>query len=135
MTPLQMAEVAATVANGGELMRPTSRERRRPRRPDVKSSAERAGDRDEAGDGGRAQRDDEQRGRRREPPRRRPSGHQVAGKTGTAEIRAGRNQAWFIAFAPADDPQIAIAVTIELHTGLRRHGGGADREAGDGDAC
>jgi peptidoglycan glycosyltransferase len=38
-----------------------------------------------------------------------------AGKTGTAEIDldAGINQPWFIAFAPADDPKVAVAATIE----------------------
>ena len=43
-------------------------------------------------------------------------GLSVAGKTGTAETGvSGLNTAWFIAFAPADNPKIAIAVTIE-HT-------------------
>ena len=38
----------------------------------------------------------------------------VAGKTGTAESDdPNRNQAWFIGFAPADDPQVAVAVVIE----------------------
>ena len=33
------------------------------------------------------------------------SGIRVAGKTGTAEVANGTaNQAWFIAFAPIDDP-------------------------------
>lgn len=42
----------------------------------------------------------------------------VAGKTGTAEVdNATSNQAWFIAFAPADDPQMAIAVTVERTQG------------------
>jgi penicillin-binding protein A len=43
------------------------------------------------------------------------AGSTLAGKTGTAEIDidAGINQAWFIGFAPADDPQIAVAATIE----------------------
>ncbi len=37
-----------------------------------------------------------------------------AGKTGTAEIDLeGLNQPWFVMFAPADDPQIAIAATLE----------------------
>jgi peptidoglycan glycosyltransferase len=37
-----------------------------------------------------------------------------AGKTGTAEINLeGLNQPWFIGFAPAQDPQIAVAATIE----------------------
>jgi peptidoglycan glycosyltransferase len=40
------------------------------------------------------------------------SGIQVAGKTGTAQ-RGNSNVAWFIAFAPANDPKIAVAVTIE----------------------
>jgi len=38
----------------------------------------------------------------------------VAGKTGTAETGvSGLNTAWFIAFAPAENPRIAIAVVIE----------------------
>jgi peptidoglycan glycosyltransferase len=40
-------------------------------------------------------------------------GIQVAGKTGTAERGDGTNLAWFIAFAPAADPKVAIAVVIE----------------------
>jgi peptidoglycan glycosyltransferase len=43
-------------------------------------------------------------------------GVKVAGKTGTAE-RGNANQAWFIAFAPADAPRVAVAVTIENTTG------------------
>jgi peptidoglycan glycosyltransferase len=43
-------------------------------------------------------------------------GLSVAGKTGTAETGVtGFNTAWFVAFAPADNPKIAIAVVIE-HT-------------------
>jgi peptidoglycan glycosyltransferase len=40
-------------------------------------------------------------------------GIQVAGKTGTAEKGDGTNLAWFIGFAPADDPKVAVAVVIE----------------------
>jgi peptidoglycan glycosyltransferase len=41
-------------------------------------------------------------------------GLSVAGKTGTAETgQAGRNQAWFIGFAPAQAPTAAVAVVIE----------------------
>jgi penicillin-binding protein A len=39
-----------------------------------------------------------------------------AGKTGTAEIgspAAGVHQPWFIGFAPAADPKVAVAVTLE----------------------
>jgi peptidoglycan glycosyltransferase len=41
-------------------------------------------------------------------------GVQVAGKTGTAETQIGTaiNNVWFIAFAPADAPRAAIAVTL-----------------------
>ncbi|MGZ5419618.1 MAG: penicillin-binding transpeptidase domain-containing protein, partial [Solirubrobacterales bacterium] len=47
------------------------------------------------------------------------AGDQVAGKTGTAEIdpSGNVNQAWFIGFAPADDPRIAIAATVERTSG------------------
>ncbi len=42
------------------------------------------------------------------------SGIDVAGKTGTAENeRKGKTHAWFIGFAPADNPQIAICVMKE----------------------
>jgi peptidoglycan glycosyltransferase len=41
-------------------------------------------------------------------------GLSVAGKTGTAETGdAARNQAWFVGFAPADAPVVAVAVVIE----------------------
>lgn len=38
---------------------------------------------------------------------------QVAGKTGTAENESGKEHAWFIGFAPADEPKVAVAVVIE----------------------
>lgn len=37
----------------------------------------------------------------------------VAGKTGTAENASGDDHAWFVAFAPADNPDIAVAVILE----------------------
>ena len=40
-------------------------------------------------------------------------GVQVAGKTGTATNPAGSAHAWFVAFAPADAPRIALAVIVE----------------------
>lgn len=44
-------------------------------------------------------------------------GVQVAGKTGTAEFGTqGGAHAWFTGFAPADDPQIAVAVVVESAT-------------------
>jgi peptidoglycan glycosyltransferase len=42
------------------------------------------------------------------------SGVKVAGKTGTAQTVPGQApHAWFIAFAPADAPRIAVAVLVE----------------------
>ncbi len=36
-----------------------------------------------------------------------------AGKTGTAEVSGRGNNAWFIGYAPAEDPQIAVCVLVE----------------------
>ena len=49
-------------------------------------------------------------------------GIKVAGKTGTAESGNGLPHSWWITFAPADDPKIAMCVMIE-------NGGRADRGA------
>ena len=45
-------------------------------------------------------------------------GISVAGKTGTAENHLsennkGKEHAWFIGFAPVEDPKIAVAVVVE----------------------
>lgn len=40
-------------------------------------------------------------------------GIEVAGKTGTSQNPHGEDHAWFIAFAPFEDPVIAIAVIVE----------------------
>ncbi|MGI8428590.1 MAG: peptidoglycan D,D-transpeptidase FtsI family protein [Solirubrobacteraceae bacterium] len=47
------------------------------------------------------------------------SGITVAGKTGTAQINIVQNitQPWFIAFAPVQNPKVAIAATIERSQG------------------
>jgi peptidoglycan glycosyltransferase len=43
----------------------------------------------------------------------------VAGKTGTAQHATGQPpHAWFIAFAPADAPKVAVAVLVEDGGGL-----------------
>jgi peptidoglycan glycosyltransferase len=41
------------------------------------------------------------------------TGIHVAGKTGTAENPSGSPHGWFVGFAPAEDPQVAVAVLIE----------------------
>lgn len=40
-------------------------------------------------------------------------GIEVAGKTGSAENPHGQAHAWFVGFAPAENPRIAIAVVVE----------------------
>lgn len=41
------------------------------------------------------------------------SGVDVAGKTGTAENATGSDHSWFIGFAPAENPKVAVAVMLE----------------------
>lgn len=122
-TPLQMAQVAAAVANGGKLMKPQIWKRvvdpdgrvTETMDPSVYSEAiseETAAELTTAMEGVVS----EGTGTNAAIP-----GVQVAGKTGTAETPgnlacgggADENQAWFIGFAPADDPQIAIAASVE----------------------
>jgi peptidoglycan glycosyltransferase len=126
VTPLQMAEVAAAVANGGALMRPQiwSRvvdpdgrvtERFDPSRYSQPIDEQTASELTTAMEGVVR----EGTGTNAAIP-----GIAVAGKTGTAETPfnedcgggSEENQAWFIGFAPADDPQVAIAATVECTT-------------------
>lgn len=121
VTPLQMAEVAAAVANHGTLMVPHLTQRVvdaegrtvqtiSPRVQSVvmkPSTAAAVTSMMEAvvkeGTGTAAQ----------------IPGVSVAGKTGTAETQFGNaiNNVWFIAFAPANDPKVAVAVTLEAVPG------------------
>jgi peptidoglycan glycosyltransferase len=113
VTPMQAAMIAAAVANDGTLMRPylvdsvqapdlTVVDQTDPEEMSRPVSREVADQLTgmmtsvvENGSGRRAQ----------------ISGVEVAGKTGTAE-NAGPDHNWFIGFAPADDPQIAVAVFV-----------------------
>jgi peptidoglycan glycosyltransferase len=117
VTPLQMAEVAATVANGGRRMKPhiTSRivdadgrtvKRIQPEQAAQVMSAQAASQLTgmmanvvKEGTGTAAA----------------LNGIEVAGKTGTAELNIAQrlNQPWFIGFAPRQNPKIAVAVTLE----------------------
>lgn len=122
VTPLQMAMVVAAVANGGKLMAPHITDRIvdpdgrtvtmiAPRVASTPISATTAHELNlmmrtvvESGTGTAVQ----------------LPGIQVAGKTGTAQIGvAGANvtQPSFVAFAPADSPRFAIAVTVEKSQG------------------
>jgi penicillin-binding protein A len=119
VTPLQMAQVAAAVANDGELMEPRlwsrvidpdGRETRLdPARQSRVMSEDTAATLNEmmqnvvaegTGTAGAV------------------SGIDVAGKTGTAELSPSVNDAWFIGFAPASDPQIAISCIVERTSGF-----------------
>ena len=54
--------------------------------------------------------------------RARIDGVQVAGKTGTARERRRSDHSWFIGFAPADNPKIAVAVFVaQRRQDRRRH--------------
>ena len=49
----------------------------------------------------------------------RSAADRARGKTGTAETgTSGINTTWFICFAPAYHPQVAVAVTLENQTGF-----------------
>ena len=45
--------------------------------------------------------------------RARVKGIQVAGKSGTAQVPRSNDDAWFVAFAPYEEPEIAVAVVVE----------------------
>jgi penicillin-binding protein A len=122
-TPLQIAMVAAAVANHGKLMKPQIWKRvvnvdgsvTKTLKPSVYSepiSAKTAEELTTAMEGVV----DEGTGTNAAI-----SGVPVAGKTGTAETPGNEacgggveeNQAWFMGFAPADHPKIAIAASVE----------------------
>ena len=127
VTPLEMAMVAASVANGGVMMVPhvvaeirdadgvvvdrvdADEWRRAMSAPTAATLTTLMRDVVENGTGGNAA----------------IPGIPVAGKTGTAQAPDGPNHAWFIGFAPADNPVYAIAVLVE-------HGGELGDEATGG---
>lgn len=124
-TPIQMAEVAATIANGGDLMRPQIwSEVKDPDGRTLKTmDPEKQSDvisEDTANELTEAMKDVVNEGTGTAAAL---SGVDVAGKTGTAEIPDVErcdglpNQAWFVGFAPADNPQIAVAATVECTDG------------------
>ena len=49
----------------------------------------------------------------------------VAGKTGTAQTGTGKTDDWFVAFAPAQNPQIAVAAVLPDQGGSNEFTGGA----------
>ena len=113
-TPLQMAMVASAVGNGGELMRPTLIERVVAKDGRVTNRVEPTRQSRVISPKAAGQLGDMMKSVVREGTGTAAalSGVEVAGKTGTAET-GQFNQPWFIAFAPADRPKMAIAVTLE----------------------
>ncbi|MCV2491234.1 penicillin-binding transpeptidase domain-containing protein [Geodermatophilus sp. YIM 151500] len=115
LTPMQAAMVAAAIANGGVLMSPYLVEQ--VRAPDLSvidqtdpEERQRAVSAEVAEQLTEMMRSvvDNGTGRAARLP-----GIQVAGKTGTAQVAEGvPDHNWFIGFAPADDPQIAVAVFV-----------------------
>jgi len=120
-TPLQMAQVAGTVANGGTLMEPTFLQEAMD--PDGRTIEELdpSPQTEVISDETAAQVTEMMVNVANEGTASGLSTSlgQLAGKTGTAEIdvEASINRPWFIGFAPAEDPQIAIAAMIERCTG------------------
>ncbi len=53
-----------------------------------------------------------------------PGGIRIAGKTGTAQVPGRKNVAWFICFAPIENPEIAMAVAVEGDTPNEAYQGG-----------
>lgn len=116
-TPIQMAQVAAAVANDGTLMKPTFLQESKD--PDGRTIDELDPDeQSEVMSSETANQLTEMMTHVTEEGTAAGltvQGVSFAGKTGTAEIdvEAGINRPWFIGFAPADDPQIAVAVMLE----------------------
>jgi peptidoglycan glycosyltransferase len=126
-TPLQMAMVVAAIANDGDVMRPyvvdevraanlSVLDRTDPQSISKAISSTTADELTEmmvaTVDSGTA------------TPAQIP-GVQVAGKTGTAQSTADRPPyAWFVSFAPADDPKVAVAVLVQSSDTSRSEIGG-----------
>jgi penicillin-binding protein A len=122
ITPLQMAMVAGAIANGGTVMAPRVMRRIVDRGGSVVQRAEPQEIGQAASAANAAALSDMMEDVVREgtgtAAALSTAGVRVAGKTGTAETDdPGRNQAWFIGFAPADDPVVAVAVVIEDTSG------------------
>ncbi len=116
-TPMQMAEVAAAVANDGTLMEPTFLQSAKD--PDGRTIEEL--DPSEQSDVISSESADQLTQMMTHVTEEGTAagltvgGIAFAGKTGTAEVdvEAGINRPWFIGFAPAEDPQVAVAVMLE----------------------
>ncbi|MBI2684343.1 MAG: penicillin-binding protein 2 [Actinobacteria bacterium] len=124
VTPLQMALVAAAIANGGSLVRPyvVSEAVDRGGTPVRQIKASRVGTAMRPATSAALTAMMKRVVQEGTGTQAALSGLSVAGKTGTAETgRPNANNAWFIGFAPAEAPRVAVAVVIENTPGT---GGG-----------
>ncbi len=125
-TPLQMAMVSAGIANGGTVMRPYLVDavltpeldvlpRTEPSELSEAVSPETAQDLTDLMSYTVSQ-------GTASPASMADQGIEVAGKTGTAQsgVESVPPYAWFTSFAPADDPQVAVAVMIQKAPGTAR---------------
>lgn len=115
VTPLHMAMVASTVANDGKMMEPILvKEVEDPKGKSIRKHEPKV--LQDSISEETAKKLNEfmlsvvQNGTGKRAAMRRVK---VAGKTGTAENASGENHAWFIGYAPANDPQVAVAVIVE----------------------
>ncbi|MDR3165303.1 MAG: penicillin-binding protein 2 [Synergistaceae bacterium] len=104
MTPMQLVRVYAAFANGGRLLTPRFNSVKKPEWRDVKVS--------------KANMDIIRRGIRAvvASGTARVAGDygvEVAGKTGTAQNSHGEDHAWFVGYAPADNPKYVAAALVE----------------------
>ena len=117
-TPLQMAMVAAGIANNGTVMKPYLVDEIKSPKLDSISKTEPEKMPDQPAISSSAARDltqmmvavvDGGTGRTAQIP-----GVKVAGKTGTAQSAPDRPPyAWFVSFAPSDTPAVAVAVLVQ----------------------
>ncbi|HEY8988679.1 MAG TPA: penicillin-binding transpeptidase domain-containing protein [Candidatus Limnocylindrales bacterium] len=118
VTPLQMALVAATVANGGTLMKPhlviATTGRDGTRRIDPAEFGRVIGPDEASAIAAAMQGAVESSIGRQFTTGAKVPGIPTAGKSGTAELGgSGAPHSWFIGFAPVDHPRVAIAVIVE----------------------
>lgn len=115
VTPMEMAQVCAAAANGGEILRPYIVDS--VKKNDTVSIYE--GKKKVIGRAVSTDCADYLKEQMIEVVKNgtgtnaRINGVTVAGKTGTAENETNKDHAWFIGFAPAEAPEIAVAVILE----------------------
>lgn len=120
VTPLQMAMVSATIANEGQRMQPTLVDRivapdltvLQPFQETVLNTPISG---DTASVMSRLMVANVNNGA---ASNARISGVEVAGKTGTAQNDGAANTLWFTGFAPASNPEVAVAVVVENGQGF-----------------